>query len=96
MTNEVVIPGAESIASGLRPPSSATPAPRPVACLLCACSALPRAARTAAMGDPDDGWHTVMPTSQSGMERLTRSQLEECERQILREWESSRSHWSGM
>lgn len=48
------------------------------------------------MGDPDDGWHTVMPTSQSGMERLTRSQLEECERQILREWESSRSHWSGM
>ncbi|KAJ4305983.1 hypothetical protein N0V88_000773 [Collariella sp. IMI 366227] len=48
------------------------------------------------MGDPGHGWQTVMPTSHSGMERLPQSQLEECERQILREWDASRNHWSGI
>ncbi|KAL2135820.1 hypothetical protein VTI74DRAFT_6749 [Chaetomium olivicolor] len=48
------------------------------------------------MGDLGDGWQTVMPTSHSGMERLPQAQLEECERQILREWEASRHHWSGI
>ncbi|AEO63962.1 7632381a-719b-484e-9cdd-68c2337217b5 [Thermothielavioides terrestris] len=48
------------------------------------------------MGDPGDGWQTVMPTSHSGMERLSHLQLEDVERQILREWETSRGHWSGI
>ncbi|KAK3349858.1 kinase-like domain-containing protein [Lasiosphaeria hispida] len=48
------------------------------------------------MGDPGDGWQTVMPTSHSGLERLSRPQLEAYERQILRDWESSRGHWSGI
>ncbi|KAK0616653.1 kinase-like domain-containing protein [Immersiella caudata] len=48
------------------------------------------------MADPGDGWQTVLPTKTSGIERLSRSQLEAYERQILREWEGSRGHWSGM
>jgi hypothetical protein len=48
------------------------------------------------MGDIADGWHTVLPTSHAGMSRLPQTQLEECERQILKEWEESRHHWSGM
>lgn len=49
------------------------------------------------MGDPgDDGWQTVLPTSHSGMERLSQAQVDDVERQILREWDSSRGHWSGM
>ncbi|KAK0643981.1 kinase-like domain-containing protein [Cercophora newfieldiana] len=48
------------------------------------------------MADPEDGWQTVLPTKNSGIERLSRSQLEAYERQILREWESTRGHWSGM
>ncbi|KAK4118509.1 kinase-like protein [Parathielavia appendiculata] len=48
------------------------------------------------MGDVADGWHTVIPTSHAGMSRLSQSQLEECERQILKEWEESRHHWSGI
>ncbi|KAL2021674.1 hypothetical protein VTK56DRAFT_6766 [Thermocarpiscus australiensis] len=48
------------------------------------------------MGDTGDGWQTVMPTSHSGIERLSQSQLEAYERQILREWEASRGHWSGI
>ncbi|KAK4033089.1 kinase-like domain-containing protein [Parachaetomium inaequale] len=48
------------------------------------------------MGDPGDGWQTVMPTSHAGMKRLPHSQLEECERKILEDWEASRHHWSGM
>jgi hypothetical protein len=48
------------------------------------------------MVDPSDGWQTVKPTSYAGMKRLPQSQLEECEREILEEWESSRYHWSGM
>jgi len=38
----------------------------------------------------------VMPTSHAGMKRLPHSQLEECERKILEDWEASRHHWSGM
>jgi hypothetical protein len=41
-------------------------------------------------------WHTVMPTSLSAIERLTPSQLEEYERQILQDWEKSLHYWSGM
>ncbi|KAB5543107.1 kinase-like domain-containing protein [Coniochaeta sp. 2T2.1] len=49
------------------------------------------------MGDAsDEGWQTVLPTSHHGVERLTRSQLEAYERQVLREWESCRGHWSGV
>jgi len=48
------------------------------------------------MADQDAGWQTVLPTKTSGIERLSRSQLEAFERQILREWESTRGHWSGM
>ncbi|KAK4097348.1 kinase-like protein [Parathielavia hyrcaniae] len=48
------------------------------------------------MGDVADGWHTVIPTSHAGMSRLSQSQLEECERQILRDWEESWHHWSGI
>ncbi len=48
------------------------------------------------MADSGDGWQTVMPTSHSGMERLSQSQLEQVERQILKEWEGSKHHWSGM
>lgn len=48
------------------------------------------------MDNPGDGWQTVMPTSHLGMERLSQSQLEQVERQILREWEESGHHWSGM
>jgi hypothetical protein len=50
------------------------------------------------MGDPSngDGWQTVMPKSHAGMERLSPAQLEQAERQILKEWEDSKHHWSGM
>lgn len=48
------------------------------------------------MANLEDGWQTVLPTKTSGIERLTRSQLEAYERQILREWENTRGHWSGM
>ncbi|KAH6843215.1 kinase-like domain-containing protein [Chaetomium sp. MPI-CAGE-AT-0009] len=48
------------------------------------------------MGDLGDGWQTVMPTSHAGMKRLPHSQLEECERKILEDWEASRHHWSGL
>jgi serine/threonine protein kinase len=48
------------------------------------------------MGDPGDGWQTVLPTSHSGIERLARPQLEAYERQILKEWELTRGHWSGI
>ncbi|OIW25421.1 kinase-like protein [Coniochaeta ligniaria NRRL 30616] len=49
------------------------------------------------MGDAsEEGWQTVLPTSHHGVERLSRSQLESYERQILKEWESSRGHWSGV
>ena len=48
------------------------------------------------MGEPGDGWQTVLPTSHSGIERLGRAQLEVFERQTLKEWESLRGHWSGM
>jgi serine/threonine protein kinase len=44
----------------------------------------------------DGGWQTVMPTSHAGMKRLPHSQLEECERKILEDWEASRHHWSGI
>ncbi|KAK4190873.1 kinase-like domain-containing protein [Podospora australis] len=51
------------------------------------------------MGDAGDGWQTVMPTTQSSIERLSQeawAQLEACELQILREWEQSHTHWSGI
>ncbi|KAK1836793.1 sperm motility kinase [Podospora conica] len=48
------------------------------------------------MADQGDGWHTVMPIKTAGMDRLSRAQLEEYERQILREWDMSRGHWSGL
>lgn len=50
----------------------------------------------AVMADAGNGWQTVLPIKNSGIDRLSRSQLEEYERSILREWESSRGHWSGM
>jgi hypothetical protein len=49
-----------------------------------------------AMNDRDDGWQTIMPTSRSGMERLSKHQLESFELQVLRKWEGSRGHWSGV
>ncbi|KAK4224824.1 kinase-like domain-containing protein [Podospora fimiseda] len=51
------------------------------------------------MSDAGEGWQTVMPTTHSGIERLARdahSQLEVYERQILKEWEQSHHHWSGI
>ncbi|KAL2187637.1 kinase-like protein [Thermothelomyces heterothallicus CBS 203.75] len=50
------------------------------------------------MGDPGDGWQTVMPTSHAGIKRLPYSQLEEFELKILRDWEASghHRHWSGI
>ena len=48
------------------------------------------------MGDQGNGWQTVMPVKNIGIDRLSRSQLEEYERQILREWDMSRGHWSGL
>ncbi|KAK3394996.1 kinase-like domain-containing protein [Podospora didyma] len=48
------------------------------------------------MGDSGDGWQTVMPTSQSAIERLSRSQIESYEKQTLAEWEAARGHWSGI
>lgn len=46
--------------------------------------------------DSGEGWQIVLPTSLSGVERLSRSQLESYECQILKDWESSRGHWSGV
>ncbi|KAK5651399.1 hypothetical protein OQA88_12556 [Cercophora sp. LCS_1] len=48
------------------------------------------------MADAGDGWQTVLPTKNSGIERLSRSQLEAYERQVLKEWEATRGHWSGI
>jgi len=48
------------------------------------------------MADSENGWQTVLPTKVSGIERLSRSQLEAYERQVLREWENTRGHWSGV
>lgn len=48
------------------------------------------------MGDAGDGWRTVMPTSQAGIDRLTRAQLDVHEKAILHEWEASRGSWSGV
>ncbi|KAK3361711.1 kinase-like domain-containing protein [Lasiosphaeria ovina] len=48
------------------------------------------------MGDSGDGWHTVMPTSHSAVERLPRAQLEAYEKQVLRELDATRGHWSGI
>ncbi|KAH8888398.1 kinase-like protein [Thozetella sp. PMI_491] len=48
------------------------------------------------MGEPGDGWQTVLPTSHSGIERLGRAQLEAYERQVLKDWEATRGHWSGV
>ncbi len=54
------------------------------------------AAAHSAMADPRAGWQTVMPTSHAGIERLSRAHLEAYERQILKEWETSRGSWSGV
>ncbi len=48
------------------------------------------------MADPSDGWQTVRTTTHAGMDRLTQAQLEQHDRQILKEWDESRHHWSGM
>ncbi|KAK3901895.1 kinase-like domain-containing protein [Staphylotrichum tortipilum] len=48
------------------------------------------------MENPGDGWQTVRATSHAGMERLTRAQLEQHDHQILKEWDGSRDHWSGI
>lgn len=48
------------------------------------------------MADQGAGWQTVLPVKTTGMDRLSRTQLEEYERQILREWDMSRGHWSGL
>ncbi|KAK0615305.1 kinase-like domain-containing protein [Bombardia bombarda] len=47
-------------------------------------------------GEAADGWQTVLPTTHTGIERLGRQQLESYERQILKEWEATRGHWSGI
>ncbi|KAK4175058.1 kinase-like domain-containing protein [Triangularia setosa] len=51
------------------------------------------------MDDSGDGWQTVMPTTHSSIQRLSRdawAELEACERQILKEWEQTHTHWSGI
>ena len=48
------------------------------------------------MGDIGDGWHTVMPTSHTRIDRLPKAHVESYERQILAEWEASQTSWSGM
>ncbi|VBB80329.1 Putative Serine/Threonine protein kinase [Podospora comata] len=51
------------------------------------------------MGDSGNGWQTVMPTTHSSIQRLSRdawAELEACERQILNEWERTHTHWSGI
>ncbi|KAM7214098.1 kinase-like domain containing protein [Rhypophila decipiens] len=47
--------------------------------------------------DPDDdgGWQKVLPRV-GGERLLSRAELEAHERQILKEWEASRGHWSGI
>jgi len=45
--------------------------------------------------DPGDGWQKVLPRI-GGERLLSRAELEIHERQILKEWEGSRGHWSGM
>lgn len=48
------------------------------------------------MGDLADGWQTVMPSHFAGG-RLSRAQVEEYERQTLREWRCSKEEdWSGL
>jgi len=46
--------------------------------------------------DAESGWTTVIPTTPFGVERLPRQQLEFYERQVLKEWEASKGHWSGL
>ncbi|KAK3316006.1 kinase-like domain-containing protein [Apodospora peruviana] len=49
------------------------------------------------MEDPGDGWQKVLPNTHTGIERLlSRVELEAYERQILKEWEAARGHWSGI
>lgn len=44
-----------------------------------------------------NGWNKVLPTTHSGrVERLSHQELEAHEREIIKEWESSPGHWSGM
>ncbi|KAK3693020.1 kinase-like domain-containing protein [Podospora appendiculata] len=45
------------------------------------------------MGEPGDGWRTVIPTTHSGIERLPREQIELIERRTLKEWGDN---WSGV
>lgn len=44
-----------------------------------------------------NGWNKVLPTTHSGrVERLSPQELEAHEREIIKEWESSPGHWSGI
>ncbi|KAM7190774.1 kinase-like domain containing protein [Naviculisporaceae sp. PSN 640] len=47
------------------------------------------------MAPDDDGWTTV-PLRVGGERLLSRAELEAYERQILKEWEASDGHWSGI
>jgi hypothetical protein len=48
------------------------------------------------MTGSNEGWQTVLPTSNLGRDRLSKAQLETYERQVLQEWERSNGHWSGV
>ncbi|KAK2597784.1 hypothetical protein N8I77_012548 [Diaporthe amygdali] len=48
------------------------------------------------MDDAAGGWHTVMPTSHHGSNRLSRPQVEQYELQSLKEWKGSSGNWSGL
>ncbi|CAN8097888.1 unnamed protein product [Discula destructiva] len=50
------------------------------------------------MGDIAEGWQTVLPTSHyaGANGRLSRAQVEEYERQTLKEWRNCKEDWSGL
>lgn len=43
-----------------------------------------------------DDFQLVMPTSQASFSRLARVERITLEREMLREWEKTKDHWSGM
>ncbi|KAK3401728.1 kinase-like domain-containing protein [Sordaria brevicollis] len=47
--------------------------------------------------ESQNGWSKVLPTTHTGrVERLSHQELEAHEREIIKEWESSPGHWSGI
>jgi len=51
------------------------------------------------MGDVADGWTTVQSTqrwSQAALDKSTWLEREQYELQVIRDWEDSHGHWSGL